>query len=32
MLIAQMRENKTIILEEPHTPGFTEMLWGERWP
>lgn len=29
MLIAQMRENKTIILEEPHTPGFTEMLRGE---
>jgi hypothetical protein len=29
MLIAQMRESDTIILEEPHTPGFTEMLRGE---
>jgi hypothetical protein len=28
-LIAQMRENDTIILEEPHTPGFTEMLREE---
>lgn len=29
MLLAQMRESDTIILEEPHTPGFTEMLRGE---
>jgi hypothetical protein len=29
MLLAQMRESDTIILEEPHTPGFAEMLRGE---
>lgn len=29
MLIAQMRESDTIILEEPQTPGFLEMLRGE---
>jgi hypothetical protein len=29
MLIAQMGESDTIILEEPQTPGFIEMLRGE---
>lgn len=29
MLVAHMRESDTIILEEPHTAGFIEMLRGE---